>query len=102
MRFTSKKIKRPDGSTELRLSFVFRQDELDSLGRIPDDPNVHINNLRTEGDVYQKSDWYLLWLRNICHWVNIWNERDNFKAVITESVAMRKKAQLKSTKRKRR
>lgn len=91
MIFKFKKVERNDGSIELRLSFVFSSDEAEAVERIPDDPNVSLNKLRAPGDVYQKSDHILLWLRIICGWVNIWEDKEKNSGYIMKSIQARKR-----------
>lgn len=100
MKFTLKKKKGSDGSTTLSLTFVFREDEVSALDRIPDDPNVSLN-LRTEGDTHQKADWALLWLRIAVSWVDIWNRSEEFKGYLQESIRLRSQASSRASKRKR-
>ena len=100
MKFSLKKKKGSDGSTTLSLTFVFREDEVSALDRIPDDPNVSLN-LRTDGDTYQKADWALLWLRIAVSWTDIWNRSDEFKGYLQESITRRSQVLSRPAKKRR-
>lgn len=102
MKFRNRLIRTEEGGIEIRLTFVFRPDEVASLSKVPSDPNVSFENLREGGpDLGSKVDWYLQWLRILCQWVGIWNDRDNMKGYVVESVNHRK-AILARPKRKKR
>jgi len=76
MKFNPKLIRGKDGGVEIRLSLSFTPEEAKSLDRIPDDPGVGFHNLRAEGDIYQKSDFYLCQLRIITSWIGMWYDED--------------------------
>lgn len=107
MRFSPKLIRNKDGGVEIRLSIKFTKDEVGSFDRIPDDANIDssFNVLRGGGpDPGSKVDFYLCYLRIICHWAHIWESRDKLSDYIMQCIHRRKGSQLRleSKSRKRR
>lgn len=107
MKFSTKLIRNKDGSVEIRLSIKFTKEEVDSFDRIPDDANIDssFKVLRGGGpEQDSKVDFYLCYLRIICHWASIWEKRDQFSDYIMNCVQRRKGSQLRleNKKKKRR
>lgn len=104
MRFSPKIIRDRDGGAEIRLSVKLSHDEMKSLDRIPDDPNIDstLGVLRGGGPSQgSKIDFYLCYLRIALHWIDIWNSRDTMGDHIMRSAQMRKASQARQTKKKR-
>lgn len=103
MKFKNRLVRDKEGGVEIRLTLTFTKDEVESLDRIPDDPNVSFSILRQgEGDTYQKSEWYFTWLRILTYWVNIWNHRETMGDFIIRSVKYRKEVLKRPTRKRRR
>lgn len=106
MKFNPKLKRDKDGGVEIRLSVKFTPDEVKALGRIPDDANIDstFSVLRGGGpDPGSKVDFYLCYLRIICHWAHIWESRDKMGDYIMQCVERRRgsKLRLESKKKKR-
>ena len=104
MKFSPKIIRSKDGGAEIRLSVKLTPDEIKSLDRIPDDPNVDasLSVLRGGGpSLGSKIDFYLCYLRIALHWVDIWNSRDTMGDYIMQSAQRRKASEARQTKKKR-
>lgn len=77
MEFNKRIIRKSDGSVVIKSTITLTPDEASAIERIPDDPNVGLDILRKkEQDLATTLDSFLTWLRIICHWVDIWNDRE--------------------------
>ena len=108
MRFSPKIVRSKDGGAEIRLSIKLSPDEVKALDRIPDEPHIDSSfGILRQGGPSQgsKVDFFMCYLRIICHWVDIWNCRDTMGDHIMASAQRRKAliaAQSQRKKRKRR
>lgn len=105
MRFSPKIVRGKDGGAEIRLSIKLSPDEVKALDRIPDDPNLDstLGVLRGGGPSQgSKTDFYLCYLRIVCHWVDIWNSRDTMGDHIMRSAQMRKASQARQARKRKR
>lgn len=104
MRF-SHKIIRKDGGAEIRLSVKLSPEEVAALDRIPDDPNIDssLKVLRSGGpELATRVDVFLSYLRIICHWMDIWDNREHLQHHIIRGISIRADRARKLSRKKRR
>lgn len=103
MDFKIRKIKRPDGSVELKLSVVLQPDEVEGALRITDDPAVtlDVHRLATDEPIFTRVDQALCWLRILVFWVGIWGSRDSNSGFIVDSIRAREAKQGRRVRKRR-
>ena len=70
------RVVRRNGTVEVKVTLVFTEEEADGAARVADDPNVALDKLRIEGDVWQRTEFLLAYLRILVYWVSIWGSGD--------------------------
>ncbi len=103
MDFKIRKIGRPDGSVELKLSVVLQPDEIEGALRICDDPSItlDVHRLASKESLFVRVDQALCWLRILLFWVGIWGDKDSHSRFIVDSIRARE-AKLRKPRRKKR
>ncbi|QBQ72954.1 hypothetical protein QJV43_gp38 [Serratia phage Serbin] len=79
------RIVRRKGEIEVKVSAVFTEEEYEGIQRISDD--VHVNTDTVRGGEYDLSLGYL---RLLCYWAELWNNRASFPDIITNAARRRR------------
>lgn len=79
------RIVRRKGEIEVKVSAVFTEEEYAGIQRIADD--VHVNTDTVRGTEYDLSLGYL---RLLCYWSDLWNNRASFPDIITNAARRRR------------
>lgn len=99
MKIKRRIIKRgPD--IEVRVSIVFSKKELEGASDISSDPYVGLEPLRSE-----ELSVFWSYLRLLCHWIEIWNDRKQYKKYIpmwrANRLALESRVESKKKRRRR-